>query len=208
MKATNYLISGMAGGIIALIVCRRLGVFTTPKVVKPKAKSNKPKGSPKGSIPKPKPIKPMQSGVGDLKSKKALDMPPREDIKTLDVNNISQSDGVKEQTLTMADTTTKSGISKILRSGGLPPKETMGARPINKVEDFRQKRENGGIKNELEDSISSSFCDMLEQRYGRGTKVVYGRGTLIINGRKQRASMGIERSIDPKNKLCVKGFPN
>ena len=41
----------------------------------------------------------MQSGVGDLKSKKALDMPPREDIKTLDVNNISQSDGVKEQTL-------------------------------------------------------------------------------------------------------------
>ena len=36
MKATNYLISGMAGGIIALIVCRRLGVFTTPKVVKAK----------------------------------------------------------------------------------------------------------------------------------------------------------------------------
>ena len=49
---------------------------------------------------------------------------------------------------------------------------------------------------------------MLEQRYGRGTKVVYGRGTLIINGRKQSTSLGIQPSIDPKNKLCVKGFPN
>jgi hypothetical protein len=157
MKATNYLISGMAGGIIAIIICRRLGVLTTPKVVKPKPKSNNTKGSQKGDIPKPKPIKAKKSGVGDLRSERALDMPPREEIKTLDVNNISQSEGKKEKPLTMADTTTKSGVNKIYRSGGLPPRETMGARPINEVEDFRQKRENGGIKNELENSVSSSF---------------------------------------------------
>lgn len=208
MKATNYLISGLAGGVIALIVCRRIGVFTKSNIVKPKPKKDKPKGSPKGGIPKPKPIKAKESGVGNLKSKKGLNMPSREDIKQLDVDNISQSDGVKETPLTMGDATTKSGINKIYRSGGLPPRETMGARPINEVEDFRQKRENGGIKNELENSVSSSFCDMLEQNYGRGTKVVYGRGTLIINGRRTNSSIGIQRSIDPKNKMCVKGFPN
>lgn len=208
MKATNYLISGLAGGVIALIVCRRIGVFTKSNIVKPKPKKDKPKTSPKGGIPKPKPIKAKESGVGNLKSKKGLNMPSREDIKQLDVDNISQSDGVKETPLTMGDATTKSGINKIYRSGGLPPRETMGARPINEVEDFRQKRENGGIKNELENSVSSSFCDMLEQNYGRGTKVVYGRGTLIINGRRTNSSIGIQRSIDPKNKMCVKGFPN
>lgn len=208
MKATNYLISGMAGGIIALIVCRRLGVFTTPRVVKPKQKSNKPKSSPKGNIPKPKPIKAKKSSVGDLRSKRALDMPPREEIKTLDVNNISQSEGKKEKPLTMDDTTTKSGVNKIYRTGGLPPRETMGARPRNEVEKFRQKRENGGIKNELENTVSSSFCDMLEQRYGKGTKIIYGSGALVINGRRQRTSVGMERSLDPQNSMCVQGLPN
>lgn len=183
MKATNYLISGLAGGIIALIVCRRLGVFTTPKVVKPKPKSNKPKGSPKGNIPKPKPIKAKDSGIGDLKSKKALDVPPREDIKTLDVNDISQSDGVKETPLTMGDTTTKSGINKIYRSGGLPPRETMGARPRKDIKEFREVKEQGGIKNELETkdevnttstkpmSTDSLFCDRLRQRFGSDANV-------------------------------------
>ena len=183
MKATNYLISGLAGGIIALIVCRRLGVFTTPKVVKPKPKSNKPKGSPKGNIPKPKPIKAKDSGIGDLKSKKALDVPPREDIKTLDVNDISQSDGVKETPLTMGDTTTKSGINKIYRSGGLPPRETMGARPRKDIKEFREVKEQGGIKNELETkdevkttskkpmSTDSLLCDRLRQRFGSDANV-------------------------------------
>ena len=57
MKATNYLISGLAGGVVALIVCRRIGIFTKSNIVKPKPKKDKPKSSPKGGIPKPKPIK-------------------------------------------------------------------------------------------------------------------------------------------------------
>lgn len=183
MKATNYLISGLAGGVIALIVCRRIGIFTKSNIVKPKPKKDKPKASPKGGIPKPKPIKAKESGVGNLKSKKGLNMPSREDIKQLDVDNISQSDGVKETPLTMGDTTTKSGINKIYRSGGLPPRETMGAKPRNDIKEFREVKEEGGIKNELETkdevkttstkpmSTDSLLCDRLRQRFGSDANV-------------------------------------
>lgn len=218
MKATNYLISGLAGGVIALIVCRRLGVFTTPQVVKPKPKSNKPKGSPKGNIPKPKPIKAKQKGIGDLKSKKALDMPPREDIKQLDVDNISQSDGVKETPLTMGDTTTKSGINKIYRSGGLPPRETMGARPRKDTKEFREVKEQGGIKNELETkdevkttstkpmSTDSLLCDRLRQRFGSDANVNrYGQVLDGSGNRIGRNTVGILTRTKKVDERYVQG---